>query len=245
MRALIRLQARRDFAYDNAYNHYLQGRVYNDLRENGYSNMLDGGPKLFSYSNIFPPQDATEGDSRTFLFAATDPEAVTSVAYGLCSNPEVNIGEMPLTAEEAFTLDPQIEERGSLITGTPIVIRFGTETAAEYDIKTEYDRTYWRPKHGMDLFFDCLQKNLQKKYEREYDKTPPEPPYFSGYSLQRTVSKPVTYADGDVTYIGSEWTFDYEVRNASHRRILELALDAGLGELNGLGFGFINRTEDI
>lgn len=244
MRTLVKLQARRGFAYDNAYNHYLQGRVYNDLREGGHSDVLDDGPKLFSYSNIFPPEDASEGDSRTFIFAATDPDLVTAVAYGMCSKSEVNIGEMPLTATEAFTIDPQINERGSLITGTPIVIRFGTETAADFGVDTEYDRTYWRPEHGMDLFFDHLYQNLQKKYRREYDDDPPEPPYFSGYSLQRTVSKPVTYADGDVTYIGTEWEFDYEVRNAAHRRILSLALDTGLGELNGLGFGFTNRRED-
>jgi len=244
MRTLVKLHARRDLAYDNAYNHYLQGRLYNDLRKNGHGEILENGPKLFSYSNIFPPRDAEEGESRSFIFAATDTDLVTSVAYGLCSQPEVNIGEMPFVAEEAFTLDPQVEERSTLITGTPIVIRFGTETASEYGIDTDYDRTYWRPEHGMDLFFDHLNGNLRKKYEQVFDEPAPEPPYFSGYSLQRVVPKPVSYADGDVTYIGTEWTLDYEVRSAAHRRILNLALDAGLGELNGLGFGFMNRMED-
>ncbi|WP_049968216.1 CRISPR-associated endoribonuclease Cas6 [Haloferax prahovense] len=245
MRTLVKLRAERDFAYDNTYNHKLQGRLYNDLRDNGYGAVLDEGPKTFSYSNIFPPRDAEAGDSRSLIFAASDQDLVTSVAYGLCSEPEVNIGEMPLRAEEAFTLDPKVGESGSLTTGTPIVIRFGTETAAEYGIETEYDRTYWRPEHGMDLFFDSLYGNLQKKYERVYDESAPSPPYFSGYSFQKVVPKPVTYADGDVTYVGTEWEFDYEIRSAAHRRILNLALDAGLGELNGLGFGFINRTEDI
>jgi CRISPR-associated endoribonuclease Cas6 len=151
---------------------------------------------------------------------------------------------MPLHAEKAFTIDPSVNDRGSFITGTPIVIRFGTETAAEYGLESDYDRTYWRPEHGMDLFFDHLYTNLQKKYELEYDESAPEPPYFSGYSLQKVVPKPVSYADGDVTYIGTTWEFDYKVRSAAHRRILNLVLDAGLGELNGLGFGFMNRTED-
>ncbi len=245
MRTLVRLSAERDFAYDNTYNHKLQGRLYNDLRNAGFGYVLDEGPKTFSYSNIFPPHDTTKGDSRSLIFAATDQELVTSVAYGLCSEPEVNIGEMPLRAEEAFTFDPKVNDSGTLTTGTPIVIRFGTETADKYGLETEYDRTYWRPEHGMDLFFDHLYGNLQKKYVEVYRETPPDTPYFSGYSFQKVVSKPINYADGDVTYIASEWEFDYEVRSAAHRRILNLTLDAGLGELNGLGFGFVNRLEDI
>ena len=245
MRTLIKLHARRDLAYDNSYNHSLQGRVYDDLRGNGHTDVLDGGPKLFSYSNLFPPRDAKEGDSRSFIFAACNPDLVTSVAYGFCSRPEVNIGEMPFTADEAFTLDPQVEERGTLTTGTPIIVRFGTETASEYGIDPEYDRTYWRPEYGMDLFLDHLYGNLEKKYQKAFDDPAPDPPYFSGYTMQKVVSKPVSYANRDVTYIGTEWEFDYEVRSAEHRRILNLALDAGLGELNGLGFGFVNRMEDL
>ena len=245
MRALVDLRARRDFSYDIKYNHKLQGRLYSDLREQGIKNVQDDGPKLFSYSNIFPPRDANQGDSRTLIFASVHPNLVTSVAYGLCSSPELNVGEMPLKVEEAFTIDPAVGDQGTLVTGTPIVVRFGTKTAAEYNIKIDYDRTYWRPEHGMDLFFDHLYGNLQKKYEKAFDEPAPDPPYFSSYSLKKVIPKPITYADGDVTYIGSTWEFDYEVKNGAHRRLLDLILDAGLGELNGLGFGFVNREEDI
>lgn len=245
MRALVKLRARRDFSYDNTYNHKLQGRLYGDLRNQGVDDYQQDGPKLFSYSNIFPPVDATEGDTRTLIFAAEDDDLVTAVAYGLCSDPTVDIGEMPLTAEEAFTIDPSVGDTGTFVTGTPIIVRFGTETAADYGIETEYDRTYWRPEHGMDLFFDHLYGNLQKKYERAFEQPAPDPPYFSGYSLKKVVPKPVSYADGDVQYIGTTWEFEYKVRNGDHRRLLNLILDAGLGELNGLGFGFINREEDL
>lgn len=247
MRTLVTLKARNDFAYYNKYNHKLQGRLYDDLERVGYENIHDDhGPKGFSYSNIFPPRDAKEGDTRRFIFAATNEQLVTNVAYGLCSEPEVNIGPMALEAEEAFTLDPSIEERGTLTTGTPIVLRIDAETARDNGIDPgDYDRLYWRPEHGMDLFFDRLYGNLQSKYRKVYDDEPPDPPYFTGYSLDRTVAKPVSYADGDVEYIGGEWTFEYELEGQKHRRVLDLALDAGLGELNGLGFGFVNRGADV
>jgi CRISPR-associated endoribonuclease Cas6 len=246
MRCLITLQARQDFAYSNQYNHKLQGRLYQDLNERGHDQLHeDHGPKLFSFSNLFPPRDASKGDTRRLLFASVDADLVTDVAYGFCSKPEVNIGEMPLETQEAITLDPTVEERGELTTGTPIVIRMTADEAADYGIDSDYDRVYWRPEHGMDVFFDRLYQNLQRKYEKYYDETPPEPPYFTGYSLDRPVTKPVDYPDGDVTYIGAEWTFEYELDGPKHRKLLNLALDAGLGELNALGFGFINRGEDV
>lgn len=240
------MAARREFAYDNTYNHKLQGRLYRDLSRSGFDGIhSDSEPKLFSFSNLFPPRDGKRDENRRLLFAAVDPEMVTAVAYGMCSKSEVNIGEMPFEVSEAFTLDPTIGERGELTTGTPIVIRFGTDRARDFGIDTDYERTYWRPEHGMDLFFERLYANLQRKYRQVYDELPPNPPYFTEYTLDRSVSKPVAYEDDDVVYIASEWTFAYEIKSAKHRRILDLALDTGLGELNGLGFGFMNRAEDV
>lgn len=247
MRTLVTLTARNDHTYFNKYNHKLQGRLYNDLKQAGYENIhRDEGPKCFSYSNIFPPRDAEEGDTRRFIFASIDEELVTEVAYGLCSEPEVNIGPMAYKAEEAITLNPSVKERGTLTTGTPIILRMDAEDARQEGIDPEdYDRIYWRKEHGMDLFFDRLYSNLQSKYRAVYDDEPPDPPYFSGYSLDRSVAKPVSFADGDVEFIGGEWTFEYELQGQDHRRILNLALDVGLGELNGLGFGFMNRGADV
>jgi len=246
MRCLITLKARQDYAYSNRYNHKLQGRIYRDLDEQGHENLhTEHGPKLFSYSNPFPPRDASKGDTRHLIFASPYSDLVTDVAHGFCSTPEVNIGEMPLEAQEAVTLDPKVEERGELTTGTPIIIRLTADEAADYDINSEYDRLYWRPEHGMDVFFDRLNENLQRKYRKYYDEEPPDPPYFGGYSLDRTVTKPVDFPDGDVTYISGEWTFEYELSGRKHRQLLNLALDCGLGELNSLGFGFINRGEDV
>ncbi len=247
MRTLVTLSARNHFAYYNKYNHKLQGRLYNDLKQRGYETIHnEQGPKGFSYSNIFPPRDAQEGDTRRFIFAAPDDQLVTDVAYGLCSKPEVNIGPMTLKTEEAFTLDPAVEDQGTLTTGTPIVLRMSPEDSRNKGIDPEdHDRVYWRPKHGMDSFFDRLYANMQAKYRQYYDEDPPEPPYFSGYTLDRTVAKPVAFADGDAQFIGGEWTFEYELTSQTHRRMLNLMLDVGLGELNSLGFGFMNRGADV
>ncbi|PKP59881.1 MAG: hypothetical protein CVT89_00760 [Candidatus Altiarchaeales archaeon HGW-Altiarchaeales-2] len=39
---------------------------------------------------------------------------------------------------------------------------------------------------------------------------------------------------------GSVWEFNFNHLNDSQRRILEFGLDTGFGEMNSLGFGFMN-----
>ena len=68
---------------------------------------------------------------------------------------------------------------------------------------------------------------------------------FDGYELLKTYALPVTVTEGEeMTYVVSKWRFSYTVRSDHHRRHLNLALDCGVGERNGLGFGFVNLEEE-
>lgn len=246
MRAMVEMTARRDYKYDNTYNRSLQSRIYQSLNGTAYSDLHENNDiSLFSYSPPIPPRSAEEGDTRRLIIAGVDDELVTTIATNLCRNPELNLNEMTFHVDCAYSLRTSVGERGALTTGSPIIIRFQNQTAEEYGIETDYDKTYWEAEHGTDLFFDHLYKNIQWKYRLAYDEDPPEPPFFTGYSYDRQVAKPLYYDASPVTYIGSEWTFEYEVESADHRRLLNLALNSGLGELNSLGFGFMNRAEAV
>ncbi|MDG5762061.1 CRISPR-associated endoribonuclease Cas6 [Natronococcus sp. A-GB1] len=243
---MIETTARRDFEYDNTYNRALQSRVYNCLRDTVYADLHEKtGIKLFSYSPPIPPRNATKGDTRRFIFAGQDEDLITAIASDLCKNPELDLYEMAFRVDRAFSIDNPLGEQGTLTTGSPLIIRFDQDSASEYNVETKYEKTYWQPEHGTELFFECLHKNLQRKFRLVFDADPPEPPYFTGYSFNRTVAKPLEFNDESVTFIGSEWSFDYEIRSGPHRKLLNLAFDCGLGELNALGFGFMNREVDV
>ena len=246
MRMMIEARARRDFEYRNTYNRALVGRFHNDLGDGPYRELHeDDDIGLFSFTGPFPERDAEKGDERGLMFASHDPNHAAAVARNLCTDPELNIRGMDLRVVEAFAMDPRVGERGELTTGTPIILRFGDDYAEEYGVDSKYDRTYWRPKHGMPLFWELLNGNLQAKYRLAFEEEPPEPPYFEGFELERTVAKPLLYDGNEVPHVSHEFTFEYEVQSAAHRKLLNLALDAGLGGLNGTGFGFMNRVEDM
>lgn len=244
MRMMMVMRAREDFEYRNTYNRALLGRIHSDLAGGPYEEMHDDSIGLFSFTGPFPPADAEKGDTRRMLFASHVPEHAVAVARAFCEEPDLNIRGMPLHVEKAYRKDPKVGERGELTTGTPIILRFGEKLAKEYGVESEYERTYWEPSHGMELFWFLVNSNLRQKYWVAFDEEPPEPPYFTGFELERTVAKPLLYDGVDVPHVANEFTFEYEVESAAHRRILNLALDAGLGGLNGTGFGFMDRIED-
>jgi CRISPR-associated endoribonuclease Cas6 len=243
---MVEMTARRDYEYDNAYNRALQSRIYNSLDGTEYAGLHENDDiKLFSYSPPIPPRDAEEGDTRRLIVAGQDDNLVTTIITNLCQEPELNLREMPFHVNRAFSIDVPLGNRGALTTGSPIIIRFDDQTAAEYGIDAQHEKPYWEAEHGTNLFFDHLNKNIQQKYRIAYGEEPPEPPYFTGYSFDREVVKPLYYDANPVTYVGNEWTFEYEIESGDHRKLLNLALNTGLGELNGLGFGFMNREEDV
>ena len=81
VRLLIRLRARADAVYDNAYHHKLRGRLWKGLRGTEHDELHDAErPIGLSFSNVFPWGDVEEGDERTVLVASTDQDLLAAVA---------------------------------------------------------------------------------------------------------------------------------------------------------------------
>ena len=251
MRILVRLRARADTAYDNAYHHKLRGRLWKGLEGSEYDDLHDKNqPKPFVYSNPFPPGEIHEGDERNLLVASTDESLLAYIAENLNHDPELNIGEMPFHVDEITPLSPDVGEpgtSGTLETGTGVLVRIPPWRFDDYDIEVDHDEAeFWRPEHTMEPFQNQIEANLDKKhrlYAPDYRPGPSdtEGDLFDGYELIKTFALPVTPTMGrEETWVLSKWRFDYTVRDDDHRRHLNLALDVGVGERNSLGFGFVN-----
>lgn len=252
---LVRLRARADTAYDNAYHHKLRGRIWKALEGTKYDAIHDENrPKPFTYSNPFPPGDMEEGDSRTLLVASPDEALLAHVAADLKDEPELNIGEMPFTVEEISPLDPDVGEpgaSGTLESGTGVVVRIPPWRFEEYGINHDHEEAeFWRPEHTIEPFRNQIEANLDKKHSLFCPDYLPGPSecsgsLFDGYELIKTFALPVTPTqEQQETWVLSKWKLDYTVRDDDHRRHLNLTLDVGLGERNSLGFGFMNRVKN-
>lgn len=246
MRFISKLRAVKNQVYDSAYHVDLQGVIYDILKEAGYKEIHDKSPfKFLTFSNIFPPEDMEKGDMRNLIVSSPSEEIIKEMKKVVRQREKIEPGPRQFEVEETSSFDLNPEKSGTMITGTPIVIRFGRDEAKEYGIDPEeYDKVYWKKDHPSEAFIDHLEQNLAAKYERYYKRDVPERPYFSGYKLRKQISVPLHYKDKKVTVIGTNWELDYECPDREMFRIIKLAYDTGLGELNTTGFGFMNKVGD-
>ncbi|SEL42761.1 CRISPR-associated endoribonuclease Cas6 [Haloferax larsenii] len=254
MRLMVKLRAQCDATYQHAYHHKLRGRVWRALEDSKFDREHDNGHPLgLAFSNIFPWGDIQEGEQRSLLFASPREDLLATIARDLQRNQEFNVGEMAFEVDDLSQLSVDVGEpgtRGVIETATGVVVRLIPEHRERYGIDADYETaTYWRPKHTIDPFKEAVHENLQHKHDRfapgyRDGPTDVDGELFEGYDLLKTYALPVTVTNGTTAEILlSKWRFDYRVRNDTHRSHLNLALDAGIGGRNGLGFGFSNIVE--
>lgn len=243
MRLLIRLESLKDCAYDIAYYPKMQGFVYSLLRGTDYASLHDGQSyKFFSFSNIFPAGDFKSGDERRFMISSPDEKLIETFKNGLTKLEKAAIGEMLFKIEEAAALNPKIKKSCTLKTGTPIVIRIPRENYAKYGISPpkDYDYLYWRKEYSFNAFLRQLEDNLFKKYSEFYSIALEPFQIFEQFKFLKSVSVPIPMDGKNVNMIASLWEFIFGYVDKEKSKILQLGLDAGFGELNSLGFGFMN-----
>jgi len=250
MRLLVELRAVCDCVYDLMYYHKLQGFLYGLLGGSAYSDLHDRrGYKFFSFSNIFPSTDMHEGDVRRFLVSSPDVDLIRvsrdrldGLRRDCCP---VNVGEMSFTVEGVSVLEPHVDRSCVLASGTPIIVRVPRANYAKYGIDPprDYPYVYWRKQYPFDAFIRQLEDNLFKKYNMFYGVSVESFPIFEQFVFHKQVCNHVIIEGKEVKVFGSLWRFIFSYLDGEKKRIIQFALDTGFGELNSLGFGFINMVK--
>lgn len=247
MRLLIELEALSDCIYDLKYHHKLQGFLYGLLKGSVYRDLHDGRSyKFFSFSNIFPSVDMHVGDVRRFLFSSPDSRLIHVFKEQLNGSRRVNIGEMSFRVENISVLKPKVQQSCVLATGTPIVTRIPKANYVKYGIKPpkDYPYVYWRKQYPFDAFIKQLEDNLFKKYNMFYGASVESFPLFEQFVFKKQVCNHVIIKGREIKVFGSLWSFNFNLISGDKRKIIQFGLDAGFGEMNSLGFGFINIIEN-
>jgi CRISPR-associated endoribonuclease Cas6 len=154
-------------------------------------------------------------------------------------------------------------------TATPIIIRIPQHVYQTYDLQLKYPYRYiyWRYNYPLELFLQQIWMNLEKKYKRFYGTRPITNALgFSKFVFRKQVSQKIVIHGKVQTVIGTLWDFwftddqendnyynddsskrDYDSKrtytasgSSELQRLVHFALEAGLGERNTLGFGFVN-----
>ena len=96
-----------------------------------------------------------------------------------------------------------------------------------------YDKRYYHKLHG---FLYELQRDSQL-----FNRHVLEGYKFFSYS---NIFPAVDMKHGvEIPTIGTLWKFRFDYLDEQKRKILQLGLESGFGELNSSGFGFLNKVE--
>jgi len=255
MRLLLKLRALKEQVYDPKYHHKLQGFIYSLLDETPYVRLHDKrGYKFFCFSNIFPPKGAkkepsesmTSGEVRQLLISSPEVGLINILNERLVEMVDeksaVNIGDMSFWVESVNAFEPRIGRSCKMITGTPIVLRIPREKFERYGIvpPKNYNYVYWRKHWPFEPFVKQLEENLFKKYKEFYGTSFEVFPIFEQFEFKKQVCNHVVFGGKEIRVFGSIWEFSFSYLNKAKRDVLQFGLDAGFGEENSLGFGFMN-----
>lgn len=253
-RLLIKVHATDDSRYETEYHKDVQGLIYSLLHGSAYDNHNKQGYKFFTFSNIFPFSSIRKNDQRNLIIASPNGDLVSYIKERLEYLQNIRIGQMKFKVDYCNKLDIRLPENDafSLITGTPIIIRvhrYRYEEADALELAKGYKSIYWRSDHPVDLFINQLEDNLFNKYNEYYhklegDEPEERSPVFYSCKFLKQVATRVSSGIGlqQATVIGTNWQFLLNGAN----ELVQFALDTGLGELNSLGFGFMNvKKEEV
>jgi len=82
-----------------------------------------------------------------------------------------------------------------------------------------------------------------KKHNAFYGASVESLPLFEEFVFQKQVCNHMIVKGREVRVFGSLWRFIFTYLSGERRRIIQFGLDAGFGELNSLGIGFINLVK--
>lgn len=190
------------------------------------------------------------GDKRYLSISSPDPGLISTFAASLEKLDTANIGDMSFSINKTKIFRPRIHRNISFTTRTPIICRIPRENYEKYGIqgKGDYAYVYWRKDLPFNVFLRQIEDNLIKKYKEHRGNGLDEScylPLFQQFLFKKQVCNHLVISENgsgakEFRVFGSIWEFTFQHLIKEQRELLQFGLDAGLGERNSLGFGFLD-----
>ena len=246
MRIIIELKNTQDQSDVSLDYHKLQGFVYSVIKNTFPGIHEKKGYKPFSYSNIFPYSN-TQAEQIRKLIIATPGKSLGGNIFETLKEMQGNIihigdGEYELSKVKQMEIKPS-PSNFTLLTDTPIIIRIPERNYDKYNIaniERKKGYIYWRPSISFEAFAKQLTENLVKKYNDFYGTELEQELLFERYFYQRMIHSRMVIKGKSYGFAASMWRFEWQKLTNTQEKVLEFAIDAGFGERNSMGFGFVS-----
>ncbi len=248
MRLLIRLKNQdKSFTNDDKINtnYYIQSFIYNLLKNtdfhlvHNYEKSRTRTPS-FCYSNLFSSTNERTENIRKLIISSPNEELIELLYQKLSKLDFVYLGKEPykILEYDIFTLN--YRDVKHILTSTPVIIRIPRSKLEDYsiNINKQYQYIYWRQSFPLEIFLKQLENNLRRKFYNYYGIHTNSSLNFEWFVFKKQVSTRLLIHKTSHIIIGTVWEFF--VDQAKDKELFNFGIDAGFGERNTMGFGFIN-----
>ena len=214
--------------------HYFQSAIYSALTAQGITDLHEGnGFRYFTFSDFFPSGSMKRGESKRIIISSPDAGFIGNLAKGFVERPVLYLGNETLEIESLKTYNLSRVSR-SFVSGSPVVLYADSRANRYFSLRDGGD---------ISFFLRRVLENAVKKYEQYTGKPAPQlyGPLFDIIRFKKEVSVRILAMRKEFYIIGSVW----DLLSVDGRRRLDFGfyrfiMDAGIGEKNSLGFGFLN-----
>jgi len=186
------------------------------------------GIKFFCFSDVF-----MKDNYYYLLFSSPSKEIVNEVYSVLKKLEYFYIGYTLFKKESVKKINLKIGKRIQWETGSPVVVYYKDRPFSFVKDKE------W------DVFFQRLRENAIKKFEIFYGEKIEIDEIFDRVEFKKSVSIPLQKDERKFLIFGSTWKLlEKSYVGKNERRFYKFIMDAGIGEKNSLGFGFVSPKKD-
>lgn len=215
------------------FNKYdIQGMIYSKLLDAGISDVHAGNRfRFFTFSDVFPYSALLPDRIYNLIISSPSYDMLSELYKQLESSGMFYLSGYKFNIAEISKFDLKVS--GRFITGSPIVLYKDNKT-----------NTYFSLRNGDSIafFLHRIRENAIKKFNLFYNENIEiAHMIFSKLKFHREVSVELSKMGKNFNIIGSTWySMDIGRVSMKEMKFYKFIMDAGIGEKNSLGFGFIN-----
>ena len=232
MRLMLKFTPLRYYPAGLVNKHTIQGLIYSLLQDTKFNDLHNRAKfKFFTYSDIFPPGDFYPNKEKDLIISSPNPEFIRELKSSLSKVENIYLSTLPSRILSVKTFNLKISNIFS--SGSPLVLLKDADKGEYFSLREHQDRRF---------LLNRVKENALKKYNAYYDdELSLEGEIFDRWLLKKEVAINMSLKGKNFVIIGSVWKNLEKFKIPKElRKFYKFLMDAGIGEKNSLGFGFIN-----
>ena len=233
-RLLLELRPEEDTEGPFFNNYYFLSALYSLMGEIGLTDVHRGNKfRYFTFSDFFPYGDAKKGDIKRIIVSSPDKRTVESISKEISSRGYIYLGEKRLSVSSSkfFEIRELVNE---FITGSPVVIYKDNRKGLFFSLSNG---------DPLSFFLERIKENAVKKYKqfKTIEDFQLEGFIFDSLNFKKEVRVQIKKMGKEFYFVGTMWNSMKKLRiKSEYRDFYRFIMDAGIGEKNSMGFGFLN-----